>query len=95
MVEQIYQDTKNGHGIIVKMRDIEDGERMVGKVNVSKQMSICLCRDASYHSGDLSFNPSFEQFTSLLIETSDDMSLMDYYEAVVRYEQFLSLATFR
>ena len=95
MVEQIYQDTKNGHGIIVKMRDIEDGERMVGKVNVSKQMSICLCRDASYHSGDLSFNPSFEQFTSLQIETSEDMSLMDYYEAVVRYEQFMSFATFR
>lgn len=71
-----------------------DFEREVAKVDISKNMSLCLCRDASYKSGAMSFNPSFEQFTSLQFEAKQAASFKDFYGEVVRYESFLSLATF-
>lgn len=95
ILQQIYTNEKSGQGIAVKLDKIPDDEREVAKVNVNKNISICLCRDASYKSGDLSFNPSFEQFTSLQIESNEELSFKEFYELVGRYESFLSFATFR
>ncbi len=95
ILKQIYTEEEHGRGIMVKIDKMPDAEREVAKVDVSKNMSLCLCRDASYKSGDMSFNPSFEQFTSLQIEAKQAASFKDFYGEVVRYESFLSLATFR
>ncbi len=95
IIKHEYEDEKHGRGITVKIDNLPDAQREVAKVDVSEQLSISLCRDASFKSGDMYFNPSFEQFTSLKIESKENLSLKEFYEAVVRYEQFLSLATFR
>ena len=95
ILQQTYTDQENGGGIAVKLDKIPADQREVAKINISKKISVCLCRDASYKSGDLCFNPSFEQFTSLQIESTEDMSLKEFYELIVRYESFLSFATFR
>lgn len=88
-------DDQHGRGIMVKIDNLSDDEREVARVDLSKNLSVCLCRDASFESGNMYFNPSFEQFTSLKIESRENLSLKEYYEIVARYEQFLSLATFR
>ncbi len=94
-VEQIWTDTEKGHGIYIKYEDPKQEEREVGKTDVGNGLSISLCRNASFSSGEFSFKPTFEQYTSLLISSIEPVSFKQLYEAIVRYERFLSLATLR
>lgn len=94
-VEQLWMDTENGHGIYIKYEDPKQDEREVGKTDVGDGLSICLCRNASFSSGEFSFKPTFEQYTSLQIDSNKPVSFKQLYETVVRYERFLSLATLR
>lgn len=95
IVKSVYSECEYGKEIMVKMEHLPDSEREVGKVNLSKNTSIYLCRDATYSSGELLFKPTFEQFTTLKIESKIGISLVDIYKLAVRYESFLSFATFR
>lgn len=94
-VEQVWLDTDNSHGIYVKYEEQKQEEREVGKTTVGTGLSISLCRNASYSSGEFSFKPTFEQYTSLQIESEGPISFKELYDATVRYEWFLSLATLR
>lgn len=94
-VKQLVMDTENGSGIYIKYEDPKQDEREVGKTDVGNGLSICLCRNASFSSGEFSFKPTFEQNTLLQIESNKPVSFKQLYEAVVRYEGFLSLATLR
>lgn len=95
IVKSVYHDTEYGREIMVKMESLSDNEREEGKVDISKTLSMYLCRDASYSSGNLLFKPTFEQYTTLKIESNVGISLVDFYKFAVRYEGFLSFATFR
>ena len=94
-VKQVWEDSKNGHSIYVKYDPPSTEEREVGRTSVKDGLSLCLCRNASYNSGEFLFKPTFEQYTSLQIESIRPLSLMDFYIAAVRFEKFLSLATLR
>ncbi len=94
-LQQMYRDTDNGHGIYIAMESQKEEEREVAKTEVKKGLKICLCRNASFQGGDFSFKPTFEQFTSLQIESTSDISMQDMYIAAVRFERFMSLATMR
>lgn len=94
-VEQLFMDTEKGPDIYIKYETLKQKEREVGKTDVGEGLSVCLCRNASFSSGEFSFKPTFEQYTSLQIESDDLASFKELYEATVRYEKFLSLATLR
>lgn len=95
MVQQVYTSSDREQSIVVKIEEVPDDQKEVAKIQISKIMTISLCRDASYNSGKMSFTPSFEQFTFLRIESSENTSLKELYEKAVRYEQFMSFATLR
>ena len=89
-------DADDDHGVFVKMPGLQKEEdREVAKTKVKKGFSICLCRNASFQGGEFSFTPTFEQYTSLQIESDSASSAYEYYVTAVRYERFLSLATLR
>lgn len=94
-VQQVHVDGENGKGLYVKMKQQPDEEREVAKTQISGGFSVALCRNATYHSGDFSFTPTFEQYTSLTIEHKKEASLKQFYEKAVSFERFMSLATFR
>ena len=88
-------DADDDHGVFVKMPGQKEEEREVAKTKVKKGFSICLCRNASFQGGDFSFKPTFEQYTSLQIESESPSSAYEFYVTAVRFERFLSLATLR
>ena len=95
VIKPIYRDTDKGMGVYIAMEKQTAEEREVAKIEISKGLSMCLCRNATYHSGEYLFKPTFKQFTSLQFESKSDISLLDFYNAAVRFESFLSLATMR
>lgn len=94
-VQHTFENTENGHGIYVKFEDQKTEDREVAKIEIKKGLSACLCRNASFQSGEFSFKPAFEQFTTFQIESKKETSLKELYVAAVRFERFLSLATLR
>ena len=94
-LQQMYKDTDNGHGIYISMESQKEEEREVAKTEVKKGLKICLCRNALFQGGDFSFKPTFEQFTSLQIESVSAISMQELYIAAVRFERFISLASLR
>ncbi len=94
-VKQIHLDGEKGKSLYVKMDQQPNEEREVAKTQISGGYSVALCRNATYHSGEFSFKPTFEQYTSLTIERKKNASLKQFYEKAVNFERFMSLATFR
>ena len=91
----IFNDSDDALGIHISMIAQKEEYREVAKTEVKKGIKICLCRNASFQGGDQSFKPIFEQFTSLQIESSSEISMLDLYTLAVRFEHFMSLATLR
>jgi hypothetical protein len=94
-VQAFHTEDGNGPSLYVKMERHPEEEREVAKTEVSDGFSVALCRNAYFHSGDLYFTPTFEQYTSLTIDSSTGSSLKMFYEKAVRFERFMSFATFR
>lgn len=94
-VQQVHVDDETGKGLYVKMEQQLEEEREVAKTQISGGFSVALCRNATYRSGDFSFTPTFEQYTSLTIKHKKEASLKQFYEKAVGFERFMSLATFR
>ena len=94
-VQQVHVDEESGKCLYVKMDRKPNEDREVGKTQISGGFTVALCRNATYHSGEFLFKPTFEQYTSLTIEHKDNASLKQFYEKAVGFERFLSLATFR
>ena len=93
-LQQILRETDNGPGIYIALESQKE-DREVAKTEVKKGLKICLCRNASFQGGEFLFKPTFEQFTSLQIESTSVISLQDLYDITVRFEHFMSLATLR
>lgn len=94
-VQQVHLDGENGKSMYVKMDQQPNDEREVAKTQISGGYSVALCRNATFHSGEFYFKPTFEQYTSLTIERKKNASLKQFYEKAVDFERFMSLATFR
>ena len=94
-VQQIHVDEENEKSLYVKMPQQPNEDREVAKTKISGGFSVALCRNATYHSGNFSFKPTFEQYTSLTLESKNNASLKQFYERAVDFERFMSLATFR
>lgn len=81
--------------LFIKMEHRSNEDREVAKTQVSDGFSVTLCRNATFHSGEFYFKPTFEQYTSLTIEHRKSASLKQFYGKAVEFERFMSLATFR
>lgn len=79
----------------VKMDKLTETERTAAKTSLNSGFTFSLTRDAHFDNSGSMFSARFEQFTSLKIESKSDSSIKGFYEKVVRFERFLSLATFR
>ena len=91
----IHRESMEGDNVHLIMPKLNKEEREVAKTNLNNGFSISLCRNASFNSGDFYFTPHFQQYTTLVVESMRSRSLKEYYEKVVRFERFLSLATLR
>lgn len=95
IIKRMPADEESGKGICLKIDCLQNDEREVGKTALSKNITLSLCKNANYHSGNFMFQPTFEQYTSIQFESSKDLSFQDLYTKVVKYESFLSIATLR
>ena len=96
VLEQMYLKEDNKFTAVnVKMSRLPENERIAAKTSVNNGFTISLRRDATHNSSDLCFTTTFEQFTSLTLESRNEESLRRFYEKVVRYERFLTVATLR
>lgn len=95
-IERKYFTDEDGiSSINVRMDRLSESDRTKASTRLSNGYTLSLIRDAAYHSGDLMFSATFEQFTSLSIKSSKEVSLKGVYEIAVKYERFLSLAMLR
>ena len=85
-VQQVHLDGDNGKSMYVKMDRQPNEEREVAKTQISGGYSVALCRNATYQSGEFSFKPTFEQYTSLTIERKNNASLKQFYEKAVGFD---------
>lgn len=96
IIEQKYffenDDVKS---VNVKMDKLTETERTAAKTSLNSGFTFSLTRDAHFDNSGSMFSARFEQFTSLKIESKSDSSIKGFYEKAVRFERFLSLATFR
>ncbi len=94
-IRHFFKDTENGHEFYLMINEQNEDEKCVATTEVRKGITISLCRNVSYHSGEYLFNPVLEQYTSLIINSQSELSMSDFYRLAVRFEQFMSLATMR
>ncbi len=79
----------------VKMDKLPESERTAARTSLNNGYTLSLTRDALFDNSGSLFSAKFEQFTSLKIESKKDSSIKGFYEKACRFEQFLSLATFK
>ena len=95
-IERKYFTDENAiSSINVRMNRLSESDRIKASTRLNNGYTLSLTRDAAYHSGDLMFSTTFEQFTSPSIKSFKEVSLKGMYEIAVRYERFLSLAMLR
>ena len=95
-IEHYHLGETGNDGVQVTMPRLKNEQDcMSEQFTTPDDFSICLYNDACFHSDTFSLNLSFEQFSSLHIQSASPKSLRRFYEIVVRYEHFLSLATLR
>lgn len=77
------------------MDKLTETERTAAKTSLNSGFTFSLTRDALFDNSGSMFSARFEQSTSLKIESKSFSSIKGFYEKAVRFERFLSLATFR
>ena len=68
IIKRMPTDEESGKGICLKIDCLQNDEREVGKTALSKNITLSLCKNANYHSGNFMFQPTFEQYTSIQFE---------------------------
>ena len=77
----------------VRMRKLSKSEKLRTKVRIGSGFTFTLMPDALYEGKNFLLDVYFTQFTTLWVEKTGGASLISFYDKVVRYESFLSLAT--
>lgn len=91
----IKEDSERKQIISVSTRAVTKGERTKNRVRIGSGYTFALDPNRSFNSSNLLFEPSFKQFTNLCVEKTDGASFKSFYNKVVKYEKFLSLAMLR
>lgn len=95
LIMGIQEDSEGKQVISVSTRVITKEERTKNKVRIGSGYTFTLDPNRSFNGSDLFFEPSFKQFTNLCIEKTGGASFRSFYNKVVEYEGFLSLAMLR
>lgn len=95
LIMGIQEDSEGKQVISVSTRVITKEERTKNKVRIGSGYTFTLDPNRSFNGSDLFFEPSFKQFTNLCIEKTGGASFRSFYNKVVGYEKFLSLAMLR
>lgn len=82
-------------GVNVQMNKLTESERTAARTSLNNSFTLSLTREAVFDNGGSLFSAKFEQFTSLKIESLNYSSIKEFYEEVIRFEQFLSLSTLK
>lgn len=93
--QQYFTENDKVTRVNVQMDKLSESERTAAKTSLNSGYTLSLTRDALFNNSDSLFSAKFEQFTSLKIESKSDSSIKGFYEKAVRFERFLSLATFK
>ena len=90
-----YSDEEGITGVGVKMARSSEVVRTQDITSLKNGVKISLVKDANYTGDEFLFSTQFEQFTSLVVDCTKEVSIKYLYEKVIRFEKFLSLATLR